>query len=194
MERVKDGLWYLLWWLYIWKVKVNQPQNNKDLSQDFSHLLSKFGGFSLNGWCVIMQTSLWLTERCTHTHTDTGNNNNTRRPKQASSKNTAQAIDWPLADLMVAPSDIIGWKHQLWQYFYGLHHQNYSHNLFLWQTHVILAAHMMNPGIFPVIFPLPPSHRSGGMVAYRLTLDPPINAIDEEMTLLYTLVKIIWCS
>ena len=80
------------------KVKVNCPQNNRDLNQSLLHLWSKFGDPSLNGSQVIAWTSKWLTHRLTHTrghkhtHTDTGNDN-TRRPKLASGKNWS--MWWP---------------------------------------------------------------------------------------------------
>ena len=44
------------------KVKVTEPQNNSNLNQGVLHLLSKFGGSSLNRWWVIMCTSSWLME------------------------------------------------------------------------------------------------------------------------------------
>ena len=66
-------------------VKVNHPQNNRDLYQGLLHLWSKFGDPSLNGWRVIARTSSWLTHRRTDTQTDAGNDN-TRRPKLALGK------------------------------------------------------------------------------------------------------------
>ena len=54
------------------KVKVNHPQNNKDLNQGLLHLWSKFGDPSLNGCWVIAQTNLvtdGLTDRRTQATT-----------------------------------------------------------------------------------------------------------------------------
>ena len=63
-------------------------KNNRDPNQGVLHLWSKFGDPSLNGWWVIVRTSLWLIHTHTHTHrpTDAGDDN-TRRPKLASGKN-----------------------------------------------------------------------------------------------------------
>ena len=42
---------------------------NRDINQVILHLWSKFGYISLNGWCYIFRTSLWLTHTDTHTRT-----------------------------------------------------------------------------------------------------------------------------
>ena len=57
------------------------PQNNRDLNQGLSHLWSKFGDPSLNGWWVIARTNLVTDGR-----TDAGNDN-TQRPILASGRN-----------------------------------------------------------------------------------------------------------
>ena len=48
--------------------KKNNKKNNRDLNQGLSHLWSKFGDPSLNGWWVITRTSWGLTHTHGHTH------------------------------------------------------------------------------------------------------------------------------
>ena len=79
----KWGKFLLLSSIWPWSSRSIVPQNNRDLNQGLSHLWSKFGDSSLNGWWVIARTSWWLTDRHTHTH---AGNDNTRRPKLASGK------------------------------------------------------------------------------------------------------------
>ena len=79
---------YLLYWLCIYssgesghnailiiKCKIwpwrsrSTSQTTKGLNnQGILHLSAKFGDPSLNGWCVIVQTNLWLIHADTQTH------------------------------------------------------------------------------------------------------------------------------
>ena len=99
------------------QVKVDCPQNNRDLNQGVLHLWSKVGDPSLNGWWVIVRTNL-VTEGGREGRTDgtdgqngrmdgrtdgpgrtdgrtdgltDGGNDNTRRPKLASGKSISAA-------------------------------------------------------------------------------------------------------
>ena len=65
----KWGKFLLLSSIWPWSSRSIVPKNNRDLNQGLFHLWSKFGDSSLNGWWVIARTSLWLTDRHTHTHT-----------------------------------------------------------------------------------------------------------------------------
>ena len=65
-DKLTSSKWGKFWLLTL-KVKVNHPQNYRDLNQGLLHLWSKFGDPSLNESQVIAQRSKWLT----HGHTQT---------------------------------------------------------------------------------------------------------------------------
>ena len=58
--------------IWPWRSRSIAPQNNRDLNQVVLHLLSKFGGSSLNAWWFMARTRSGLTDTHTdrHTHTD----------------------------------------------------------------------------------------------------------------------------
>ena len=85
VDKLKMGLILTFKFNLTLKVKVDCPQNNRDLNQGLLHLWFKFGDPSLNWSQVIARTSKWLLHTQTHTQTDAGNDN-TRRPKLASGK------------------------------------------------------------------------------------------------------------
>ena len=62
----KFWFWGSIW---PWRSRSIIQQNNRALNQGLLHVWSKFGDPSLNGWWVIAQTNLWLTDTRTHTHT-----------------------------------------------------------------------------------------------------------------------------
>ena len=72
------------------KVKVNYPQNNRDLNQGLLHLWSKFGDPSWNGWWIIVRTSKWLP----HTRTDG------RTHWQTQAMTIPEGQNWPLHNIL----------------------------------------------------------------------------------------------
>ena len=69
------------------KVKVNHPQNNRDLNQGLLHLWSKFGELRLNGWWIIARTSKCLPHTQTDGRTDTA--------RQAQATTIPEGQNWP---------------------------------------------------------------------------------------------------
>ena len=84
--QAQNGVNFYFKFNLIFKVKVNELQNNRDLNQCALHFWSKSGDSSVNGWQVIAEKLGVEAHTGTQTQTDAGNDN-TRRPKLASGKN-----------------------------------------------------------------------------------------------------------
>ena len=77
-----------------WKVKVNQPQNNRDLKQKLLNFLSKYDDSSWNVWWVITRTKK-LTD--TQKHTNPADENTRRLILASGKKPISQGITWHVA-------------------------------------------------------------------------------------------------
>ena len=74
-----------------WKVKVNQPQNNRDLKQKLLNFLSKYDDSSWNVWWVITRT-IKVTD--TQKHTNQADENTRRLILASGKKPISQGITW----------------------------------------------------------------------------------------------------